>query len=50
MNINIKIMKIAKPTLISDTPIIPYLKALTIYRRGLIFETICQVLDKRSTE
>ena len=42
------IISSANCTLISDTPIIPYLKALTMYNKGFAFETICQVFDNNS--
>ena len=44
------IISSANCTLISDTPIIPYLKALPMYNKGFAFETICQVFDNNSTD
>ena len=40
----------AKLTLISETPNMPYLKALTIYKTGFNLEINCHVSDKSVIE
>ena len=40
----------AKLTLISETPNIPYLNALTIYKTGFNLDINCHVSDKRLIE